>query len=79
MDREIEMVIRIPEEQLKNFRVFIVTHGGEIALEKRKPGIWLWDRGARTCNVCGQMRYIGKVTVKDNYCPNCGTRMKDGE
>ena len=46
------------------------------AQPERKTGHWLWDRGARTCSVCGQMRYIGKTSVKDHYCPNCGAKME---
>ena len=32
-------------------------------------GRWLWDRGTRTCIVCGQMKATDK---KDNFCSCCG-------
>lgn len=36
MDRNIKMEIELPEEQLQNFRLFIVLHGGAIITEERK-------------------------------------------
>lgn len=32
-------------------------------------GRWLWDRGTRTCIVCGQMKATDK---KDSFCSCCG-------
>lgn len=36
MDRNIKMEIELPEEQLQNFRLFIVLHGGSIIMEEKK-------------------------------------------
>lgn len=36
MDRNIKMEIELPEEQLQNFRLFIVLCGGAIITEERK-------------------------------------------
>ena len=36
MDRNIKMEIELPEEQLQNFRLFIVLYGGAIITEERK-------------------------------------------
>lgn len=36
MDRNIKMEIELPEEQLQNFRLFIVLHGGAIIAEEKK-------------------------------------------
>lgn len=35
MDRNIKMEIELPEEQLENFRIFIVRHGGAIVKEDK--------------------------------------------
>lgn len=35
MDRNIKMEIELPEEQLQNFRLFIVLHGGAIIKEEK--------------------------------------------
>lgn len=35
MDRNIKMEIELPEEQLENFRIFIVLHGGAIVKEDK--------------------------------------------
>ena len=34
MQRDLEMVIRIPKEMEQDFRVFIVLHGGQIVETK---------------------------------------------
>ena len=35
MDRNIKMEIELPEEQLENFRIFIVMYGGAIVKEEK--------------------------------------------
>ena len=35
MDRNMKMEIELPEEQLENFRIFIVLHGGSIVKEEK--------------------------------------------
>lgn len=89
-----KLIIDIPEEEYNDCKMQVELMKQEgiiieslntalrIFVANGKPlpkGHWLWDRGARTCSKCGQMRYIGKTTVVDNFCPNCGADMTESE
>lgn len=44
-----------------------------------KTGKWICDELYPTyakCSICG---YSDEYTYEDNYCPNCGAKMKEGE
>ena len=54
----------------------------EIQRADRPQGEWMFveskisDRKLKKCSVCG----FGYVSLKpDNYCPNCGARMKGAD
>lgn len=89
MTRDKQMVIRLPEDALVDFRLFVVTHGGEIMTEKAlsdpqevaairhmigaKPRLNKGVHGKKYDNYT--CGECGFVLqITDNYCPNCGTR-----
>lgn len=47
----------------------------DIKMMMPKTAEWINKNGIKTCNNCG----IGLASAYDNYCPNCGAKMKGEE
>lgn len=59
MNRDLEMVIRLPKEMEQDFRLFIVTHGGSI--EKCTENII--EHKHKKCGECKHLNLSDKCSI----------------
>lgn len=63
----------------RDFQITDIRDREKLLDELRPKGEWLWvgfdnDRLKWSCNQCGR-----GVEIQENFCPQCGLRMKGGE